>query len=199
MAAAPSVAVEGQVKEGPAYVAPKAPIHVVTAQEAEVYAAFLNQAWAKGKNDGPLARQTLLVENDAVDSWQPNRRAWESYLLKRVGGQGRAAADLHEAFLKRPQQVIRFYGFPAVELPVRLLRSDVLRAAFDKGGWDGFYETYANTQGVLSLSAVSFNATGSEALFAARLQCGKKCGYRDIVFMRKVNNAWTLIMKDALP
>jgi hypothetical protein len=86
-----------------------------------------------------------------------------------------------------------------VELPVRLLRSDVLRSAFDKGGWDGFYEAYANTQGVLSLSAVSFNATGSEALFAARLQCGKKCGYRDLVFMRKVNNAWTLIMKDALP
>lgn len=192
-------AAQMQVKEGPAYVAPKAPIHVVSAAEADVYAAFINQAWGKGKADGPLARQTLLLENDAVDSWQPRRRAWEQYLLKRVGGQGRAASDLHDAFLKRPQQVIRFYGLPAVDLAVRLIRSDVLRAAFDKGGWDGFYESYPATQGVLSLSAVAFNATGSEALFAARLQCGKRCGYRDIVFMRKVNNVWTLIMKDALP
>jgi hypothetical protein len=189
----------GGAQEGPAYVAPKAPVHVVTEAEAEVYAAFLNQAWAKGKDDGPLARQTVLVEDDAVDSWQPNRRAWEKHLLNRVSGQGRAAADLHAAFLKRPQQVIRFYGFPAVELPVRLLRSDVLRAAFDKGGWDGFYEAYPSTQGVLSFSALSFSTTGSEALFAARLQCGQRCGYRDLVLMRKVNGAWTLIMKDALP
>ncbi len=187
------------MQEGPAYVAPKAPIHVVTEAEAQVYAAFLGQAWAKGKGDGPLARQTLLIENDAVDSWQPNRRAWEKHLLNRVSGQGRAAEDLHAAFLRRPQQVIRFYSFPAVELPVRLLRSDLLRKAFDRGGWDAFYDQYPNVQGVLSLSALSFNADASEALFAARLQCGKKCGYRDLVFMRKVNGEWTLIMKDALP
>jgi hypothetical protein len=196
---APEPAAQVAVKEGPAYVAPKAPIHVVTAPEAEVYAAFLAQAWGQGKKDGPLARETLLLENDAVDSWQPGRRAWEKYLLKRVSGQGRAAEDLHAAFLKRPQEVIRFYGFPAVPMPVRLVRSDVLRAAFDKKGWDGFYDSYPNTQGVLTLSRACFNADSSEALFAAHLQCGKHCGYRDIVFMRKVNNEWTLIMKDALP
>lgn len=198
-AEAPVPAAQMAVKEGPAYVAPKAPIHVVTEQEAEVYAAFLGQAWSKGQADGPLARQTLLVENDAVDSWQPKRRAWEGYLLRRVGGQGRAAQDLHTAFLTRPQQVIRFYGFPAVDLPVRLLRSDVLRAAFAKDGWNGFYDAYPGIQGVLSFSAVLFNTGGTEALFAARVQCGPRCGYRDIVFMRKVNDAWTMIMKDALP
>lgn len=196
-------AANAQVKEGPAYVAPKAPIHVVTAPEAEVYAAFLGQAWTKGKADGPLARQTLLLENDVLDSWQPGRRAWERYLLNRVRGQGRAAEELFHAFVKRPQEVIRFYGFPAVDLPVRLIRSDILRASFEKRGgkqgWDGFYDTYPNTQGVLSLGRACFNADGSEALFTARLQCGRKCGYRDLVFLRKVNGAWTLIMKDALP
>lgn len=197
---APEPAAQVAVKEGPAYVAPTAPIHVVTAQEAEVYAAFLAQAWGQGKNDGPLARQTLLLENDALDSWQPGRRAWEKYLLKRVSGQGRAAEDLHLAFLKRPQEVIRFYGFPAVPMPVRLIRSDVLKSAFGKkSSWDGFYDSYPNTQGVLSLSRACFNADNSEALFSARLRCGKSCGYRDIVFMRKVNGEWTLIMKDALP
>jgi hypothetical protein len=196
---APEPAAQVAVKEGPAYVAPTAPIHVVTAQEAEVYAAFLAQAWGQGKSDGPLARQTLLLENDALDSWQPGRRAWEKYLLNRVSGQGRAAEDLHLAFLKRPQEVIRFYGFPAVPMPVRLIRSDVLKASFGKKGWDGFYDSYPNTQGVLSLSRACFNDGGSEALFSARLRCGKTCGYRDIVFMRKVNGEWTLIMKDSLP
>lgn len=190
---------EGLPQEGSAYVAPQLAIHVVSDAEAQVYAAFLSQAWDKGKADGPLARQTLLLENDAVDRWQPGRRAWEAYLLKRVNGQGRAAADLHDAFLKRPQQVIRFYSFPALDLPVRLVRSDLLRKAFKHGSWDDFYDAYPNTQGILSLSALAFNAAGTEALFAARLQCGRRCGYRDIVLMRKVNGAWTLIMKDALP
>ena len=72
--------------EGPAYLAPLAPIHVVAAAEAEVYAAFLTQAWTKVGDSGPLARQTLLLENDFLDAWHPKRHAWEQYLLKRVGG-----------------------------------------------------------------------------------------------------------------
>ncbi len=185
--------------EGPAYVAPQAPIHVVTDAELEVYAAFVSQAWPKTADNGPLARQTVLLENDFLDVWQPMRRAWETYLLKKVRGQGRADEAAHEAFLKRPQQVIRFYSFPALETPVRLLRSDVLRKSMEKKGWNGFYDAYPKTQGVLSLSGIGFGASGQEAVFSARLQCGKRCGYRDVVFMRKVNGVWTLIMKDALP
>ena len=185
--------------EGPALVAPQAPIHVVTEVETAVYAAFLTQAWNKVADSGPLARQTLLLENDFLDVWQPVRRAWERYLLKRTGGQGRASDDAHAAFLKRPQQIIRFYAFPALETPVRLLRSDVLRKSMESKGWDGFYSTYPKTQGVLSLTGIGFGTGGNEAVFGARLQCGKHCGYRDVVLMRKVNGEWTLIMKDALP
>lgn len=186
-------------EEGPAYVSPTAAIHLVGADEAAVYAAFLEQAFAQGKADGPLAREAVLLENDGLDVWHPRRRAWEQYLLKRTGGQGRAADDVLAAFLARPQQVIRFYSFPSTTLPVRLVRSDVLKELLAKSGWGSFYEAYPKTQGVLSFSAVAFGAGGSEALFSARLQCGKHCGYRDLVFLRKVNGLWTLIMKDALP
>jgi hypothetical protein len=186
--------------EGPAYVAPLTAIHVVTPAEAEVYGAFLAQAWAKASDEAaPLARQALLLENDSVDAWQPGRRAWEQYLLKRTGGQGRASDEAEEAFIKRPVQVVRFYSFPPQEVPVHLLRSDVLKKTMDAGGWDGFYEAYPKTQGILSLTSIGFGAQGQEAVFAARLQCGKRCGYRDLVLMRKVNGAWTLIMKDSLP
>src|SRR4026207_1094712 len=83
--AAPAPTPRPTPKEGPAYMAPQAPIHVVTPAELGVYGAFLQQVWAKISDDGPLARQTVLLENDALDSYQPNRRAWESYLLKRLG------------------------------------------------------------------------------------------------------------------
>ena len=185
--------------EGPAYIAPQATIHVVSDAENEVYGAFLTQIYAKAADSGPLARQTLLLENDFFDVWQPKRRAWEQYLLKRVGGQGRASDEALRSFLERPQQIIRFYSFPALDVPVRLLRSDILRKGMQEGGWDAFYETYPKTQGILSLSTIGFNAAANEAVFVARLQCGKRCGYRDIVFMRKVNGAWTLIMKDGMP
>ncbi|HTB33506.1 MAG TPA: hypothetical protein VK842_01465, partial [bacterium] len=112
------------VKEGPAYVAPSYTVHVVTPAEGQVYAAYLEQAFAPISDDGPLARETLLVQNDAADVWQPNRRAWEAYVLKGNSGQGRAGAGLLDAFVRRPQQVVRFYGLPAVSVPVRLLRSD---------------------------------------------------------------------------
>lgn len=198
-AGSPAATAQGSLQEGPAYLAPRAPVHVVSEQETAVYAAFLKQAWGPGRADGPLARKTLLVENDSLDSWQPKRRAWERYLLERVSGQGRAAEELHAAFLRRPTQVIRFYGFPEVGVPLRLLRSDVLRAAFEPKGWESFYDKYPGVQGVLSFSAVAFNSQANEALFAARVQCGPRCGYRDLVLMRKVNGAWTLIMKDPLP
>jgi hypothetical protein len=186
--------------EGPAYVAPQMVVHVVTEAEAEVYAAFLAQAWAKVDGGSePLARETIVLENDSVDAWQPGRRAWEQYLLKRTSGQGRASDDAEEAFLKRPVQVLRFYAFPALEVPIRLLRSDILAGVLKAGGWDGFYDAYPKTQGILSLTSVGFGAQGLEALFAARLQCGKHCGYRDLVLMRKVNGHWLLVMKDSLP
>jgi hypothetical protein len=186
-------------QEAPAYQAPQAPVHVAGDDELKVYAAFITQAWAKGDGSGPLAREALLIENDALDQWQPNRRAWEHYKLKKVGGQGRAADEARLAFIGRRQQIIRFYSFPPMEQPVRLVRSDVLRPELKEKGWGWFYGAYPRTQGILSLTAVAFNADGTEALFSARLQCGAHCGYRDLVFMRVVNGEWTMVMKDPVP
>lgn len=186
-------------REAPALLSPTAAIHVVGERESQVYAAFLSQVYAPGFKDGPLARETLLLENDAMDEWMPRRRAWEHYLLQSAGGQGRAADEAQRAFLKRPQQVLRFYSLPALQVPVQLLRSDVLEGLLSRGGWDAFYAAYPKTQGVLSVSALAFNADGTEALFSARLRCGVHCGYRDLVLMRMVNGDWTLIVKSALP
>lgn len=198
-AAAGRGAPPAEVKEAPAYTAPSYAVHVVTPDEAAVYNAFLSQAFAPGKADGPLARESVLMENDSLDTWQPRRRAWEAYILKHNGGQGRAADDVLKAFLARPQQVIRFYDLPNATLPVRLVRSDILEGLHKKGGWAAFYDAYPKVQGILSFSSIALGAGGNEALFAARVRCGARCGYRDLVFLRKVNNEWTMIMKDPLP
>jgi hypothetical protein len=197
-AAAAAVTPSAAVQEAPAVLAPRAAVHLVAPPEGEVYAAYLDQAFAPISDDGPVTRETLLVENDALDAWTPNRRAWEAWILQHNSGQGRADPGLLDAFIRRPQQAIRFYQFPAAQTPVRLVRSDVLAPLLAKG-WNGFYDAYPKVQGVLSFSAVAFKADGSEALFAAQQRCGKHCGYRDLILMRKVNGAWTMVMQDPLP
>ena len=184
--------------EAAAWISPTAAIHVVTPAEGAVYAAFLDQTFAPVRDDGPRARKALLLENDALDAWTPKRRAWEAYLLRGTQGQGRADTALMESFLRRTPVVIRFYRFPAALNPVRLVRADVLAPTL-KRSWDAFYDAYPKVQGVLSFSAAVFNAAGTEALFAARERCGTQCGYRDLVLMRQVNRAWTLVEQDSLP
>jgi hypothetical protein len=178
--------------------AEEARFHDVSAAEAEVYAAFLDQEFKAPKNDGPLARSSLILENEAQDYYQRNRRSWEAYLTKRVSGPGRASEECQSAFLSRPTQTLRFFSFPATHHQVRLLRSDLLRQALAKG-WDAFYDAYPQAQGILSLGAIGFGSQGQEALFTARSQCGAHCGYRDLVYMRLVQGRWLIILKDSLP
>ncbi len=194
LAAAPS-----SVKEAPAFHAPRTPIHVVTDEEAAVYGAFIEQAYDKTPDDGANARAQVLIENEALDDYQPNRRAWEKMLLKRTGGQGRVSEEARQAFLTRPRQILRLYKFPSVRVTVRMVRTDVLAAAFAKGGWKAFYEDYPKVQGVLTLSVMGFAPQRGEAVFAARMRCGKRCAFRDLITMRKVNGEWLLMMKEPLP
>ena len=173
-------------------------MHDVSSQEAQVYAAYLDQNFKPSKKDGPLARGVIILENESQDLWQKNRRAWEAFLAKRVTGPGQASADCLAAFLNRPQQTLRYFNFPATKHTVRLVRSDELRRHLARS-WDDFYEAYAGAQGVISFGALGFGSAGGEALFTVRSQCGRNCGYRDLVYMRQVNRQWLLVLKEPLP
>ena len=148
--------------------------------------------------DGPQARSTLLVENEALDAWQRNRRAWESYLVGRITGPGRASDACMRAFLQRPQQTLRFFKFPPTRQALKLVRSDVLDQAL-KPGWDNFYAQYPGSNGVLSFGVIAWGPAKDEALFTARSRCGSHCGYRDIVYMHRINGNWELVLKESLP
>ena len=166
--------------------------------ETEVYAAFLEKNFKAPKNDGPQARNAILVENESVDAWLKNRRAWESYLVQRITGPGRASNDCMRAFLLRPQQVLRFYSFPATKHTLKFVRSDELLKTLAHG-WDAFYEAYPGSNGFLSFGVIGWSPDHSEALFTVHSQCGRKCGYRDIVYMQRINGNWEIVIKEPLP
>src|SRR3954469_25540158 len=86
--------------------------HDASPAECEAYAAYLDKNFKPSKNDGPLARKAILVENESLEARLPNRRAWERYLLGRVSGPGRAGDACLAAFLARPEQPLRFFSFP---------------------------------------------------------------------------------------
>jgi hypothetical protein len=172
--------------------------HDVTDAELEVYAAYLEKNFKPSKNDGPLARSAIIIENESVDAWQQNRRLWEAYLIKKVTGPGRASEACLQALLRRPQQTLRFFKFPATQHVIKLVRSDELSRTL-WGGWDAFYEKWPGAQGFLSFGAIAFGPSGLEALFTVRSQCGEHCGFRDVAYMQKINGAWELILKESLP
>ena len=178
--------------------APHYAYHDASPAECEVYAAYLEKNFKPSKKDGPLARAALLVENESIDAWQSNRRAWEGFLLKRITGPGRASDACLKAFLLRPEQTLRFFKFPPTRHALRLVRSDALSQAFAKG-WDGFYDAYPGSNGFLSFGVLAFGPGGDEALFTVRSLCGKKCGYRDVVYMQKLNGNWEIVIKESLP
>jgi hypothetical protein len=172
--------------------------HDATAAEADVYAAYLGKNYKASKNDGPLARTSLILENESVDVWYKNRRAWEAYLVNSISGPGRASTACIQAFLHRPQQTLRFFQFPATQHTVKLVRSDELQKLLLKG-WDHFYESYPGSNGYLSFGVIGWSPAHDEALFTVATRCGSNCGYRDLVYMQTINDQWEIVIKESLP
>ena len=178
-------------------------LHDVSPAEAQVYAAYLDQNFKPSKNDGPLARSTLIVlRTKALDAWQKNRRAWEAFLSRRAIRPRPGQRRLHpRLFLQRPQQVLRYFNFPATRHALRLVRSDQLRQALSPG-WEGFYAAYPGSQRHPFLRRPGLRlgrCPPDEALFTVRSQCGQHCGYRDVVYMRKAQGQWLVLLKESLP
>jgi hypothetical protein len=172
--------------------------HDASDLDCQLYAAYLEKNYKPAKNDGPLARSVLLIENESVDAWYKNRRAWEAFLSRRASGPGRASDACIQAFLARPQQTLRFFKFPATIHALKFVRSDELLGVL-RGGWDAFYARYPGASGILSFSVVGWGPAYDEALFTVHSQCGRRCGYRDLVYMQRINGAWEIVLKESLP
>jgi hypothetical protein len=142
----------------------------------------------------------FVLRNEAAEDSGANRQSWERYLTLRVRGAAQPLSSTVQAFLTRPRGVVlQIYSFPSMDIPVILVRSDVLDPLL-AGDWSKFWATYPDTPGVLSFSGVGFDPSGSEAMLTSRLQCGARCGYRNLAYLKKdEKGAWRLVWRQFLP
>ena len=170
-----------------------------------VYAGYLEETYGMSAAKAAEAagqkgaRKFLVMENDALDGWQANRRAWENYLLRQVEGQARPSENAIRRFVYRHPSQLRFYRFPRLSNRLRLVRSDYLTDIFAKGGWDNFWERYPGSSGLISFTSIGWSDDQREAVFSVRMACGELCGYRDLVVMRWIGRKWRVIYKVSLP
>ncbi|HVG29830.1 MAG TPA: hypothetical protein VM864_09045 [Pyrinomonadaceae bacterium] len=78
----------------------------------------------------------------------------------------------------------------SLETPYTTLGSDELKAALERGGWDGFYKQHPNSGGWIELSAVGFNADKTAAVVYMGHSCGMLCGGGGFHVLRKKEAKW---------
>jgi len=86
---------------------------------------------------------------------------------------------------------------PKFDLPVpyKLVSTSWIEGLFAKngGGWKEFYAKYPNSGGLISMSAVGFNADKTIALVYMGYSCGGLCGSGGFHVLKKINGSWAEI------
>ena len=77
-----------------------------------------------------------------------------------------------------------------LERPYKLLNSDTSRILFKSHGWEGFYELYPDSGGIVTLSAVGFNQDKTQAIVYSGSLCGVLCGRWSFHLMEKIGGKW---------
>jgi hypothetical protein len=148
--------------------ASQAPPHDYDVPEAyEVYAAILPSEWSW---------------KDAKAKWLVIKQATAKYevcLAPDAASQQIIGSAIADYILQNQQPWLLQRKFH-IEKPYTLLTANEEKAAFQSspGGWEGFYQMYPDSGGVIELSAVGFNAEKTVAVVYSGHQCGMLCGRR---------------------
>lgn len=144
--------------------APPAATPVPSESEAEyaVYQAVIESLFAIDKLD------TVVIHDftEAGLSMGGNNSQELDYLKTSMPEVDQALLD---SYLARNTQSVALEDRFNLEVPVTLLNQTEFNRFFSKNGqgWDAFYQQYPQSQGVLTLSKVGFNARGDKALVYA--------------------------------
>jgi CubicO group peptidase (beta-lactamase class C family) len=145
----------------------------------EVYSAILPSEWSW---------------KDAKAKWLVIRQATTAYemcLSPDAASQqliGPAIADYVQQN-KQPWLLQRKFD---IEKPYTLLSANEETAAFQSspGGWQGFYQMYADSGGIIELSAVGLNADKTVAVVYSGHHCGSLCGGGGFQVLQKKAGKW---------
>jgi hypothetical protein len=75
--------------------------------------------------------------------------------------------------------------------PPKLISSEELKSIFERSKWPGFYRKYEDSDGLIELSAVGFNADKTVAVVYMGHSCGTQCGGGRFHVMQKKEGKWT--------
>jgi len=70
------------------------------------------------------------------------------------------------------------------------------RNIFKSGSWNEFYKRHPNSEGVIVLSRVGFNAGMNQALLYIDHTCGGLCGTGHYVLLEKSHGAWRVVKRE---
>jgi hypothetical protein len=170
--------------------APAAATPVPNASEAEyaVYKALIESTYATDKLAMIVIHDTTSAGMDLVGN---NAQEFE-YIQKALP---EVDASIKDSFVARNAQPAPLEDRFNLVLPVTLLNQDDFNRFFSKNGkgWDAFYLEYPQSQGVLTLSKVGFNAKGDKALVYAGNQAYSLAGAGYAVVLGFENGAWKVL------
>jgi hypothetical protein len=170
--------------------APAAATPVPNASEAEyaVYKALIESVFTGNKLEQIVIHDHTsagmdLVGNDAKEL---------EYVQKALP---EVDTSLKDSFAAQNAQPVPLEDRFNLALPVTLLNQTDFNRFFGKSGkgWDEFYLQYPNSQGVLTLSKVGFNAQGNKALVYAGNQSYSLAGAGYAYVLGFENGAWKVL------
>ncbi len=102
---------------------------------------------------------------------------------------------MRDSYLTRNAQSALLEDRFNLKFPVTLLNQADFDSFFGTNGkgWDNFYFQYPNSQGVLGLSRVGFNAQGDKALVCASTQTYTMAGAGYAVVLSLENGLWKVV------
>ena len=150
-----------------------------------VYGAVLPENWAFG-NWFRRADALIIEQETQKDGRLPG-------CLPSVTGPREAWRDALESYKKENQSPkLLARQFP-IDKHYELVPGSVIAEAFKGKGWNGFYERYPHSEGIINLSAVGFNSDRTKALVFVVHYCGNTCGSQSYIFLEKKSDKWTTV------
>ena len=156
--------------------------------DLEVYAAVLDSMFAPG----PVSRYSRIAVVESTEVFKrENSKALIESLIKLPQVDSTAARDLatrsYEAHSLKSIAVLH------LRMPVILLGHsslDSLPRPDPDEYWTEFYRRFPNTNGLISLSAIGYSASGTIGVLMVDVGCGSLCGNGYIVVVKRDRDKW---------
>jgi hypothetical protein len=165
---------------------------VLTPEDYAVYSAIL---FDRGKPEDPEERWDNKPDLVILDTTDPGQDGNSNMWGFRSASKQRPNGDTVENFNSRRQNSCHVGASMDSAISYHFLSVRERDGYFRKNpeaGWQHFYKKYPKSSGIWTLSAVGYNAAGTEALVYVGHSCGSLCGTGHLILAAKENDRWVV-------